>query len=222
MPRAKKRDEAVSEKKMKKVARKVVEKELDRNIEIKKTEIISNINPGTAATNSSGSIISLSSLITQGDDSAQRIGNKIKIVSYKSRMYLRPQVNYTTDPTYVRAILFRDKTKSATLPTVGDLLNPPVTNLSFLTVEALQSKRFEILYDKLLTLDPLGGAAGTFYTTQTYQSIKRNFKMKNKFAEFTDAGGAYSGQLYYLIISNLPTANSPGITFRDEIQWQDA
>jgi len=130
--------------------------------------------------------------------------------------------DYTANPTYFRYILFMDKRKaSVAAPAVGDVLEPSVTNLSFYNIAALTNSRFKILYDKIFSLDPWGGATGSFYTSKTFQNLQKKFKV-NRYAGWDDNGVPYYNHIYQLLISNLSTAESPSFTSRIEVVYEDA
>lgn len=129
------------DKKITRVARQVVAKEMADEVEHKaysRADIVSTISDA-------GSVFSISNTLSQGDGITERIGDKIKIKS----LFCRLNVNAASAATYntLRLIIFR--WNSAGTPTVGDILSLTTTatirHLSQLNY--LNRRLYQIKYD---------------------------------------------------------------------------
>lgn len=83
--------------------------------------------------------------VTQGDDSTNRDGRKISIVSSQIRAVMRP-----TGADKFRVIVLIDKQSNGLTPVAGDILTAPSNVLSPLTMDF--KERFRVIYDNFNTL----------------------------------------------------------------------
>jgi len=216
------------------VAKKVkryVKRALDANIEDKIGNFTTSIAPGDAQTNYNGSVHQVLP-ISQGDTLASRQGNIIRpkrmYVTWfaQSNTYLAE--NYLDGDTveYATAAVFRliifyvsQQTAAATPPTVGTVLSSVGTALapvSPLTAASLSNDRYKIIYDKVVHLDDGGGwsKGGKVILSS---SLPRNVHYQG--ANTTDLG---KNQLFYLVISDRDTGDSPSFRIGTTFWYQDA
>lgn len=163
---------------------------------------------GSAAIDTSGTVSSLS-LIAQGLDYQNRIGDSIKLQRIEFR--LRWQVG-TGVATYVRTLLVRDLDNYGTKPTLGDVLQT-VSILS--PKDYLNADRFSILYDELGTLNQSD--------TNSVSTFEMAHEGHIKYLGTTAADASNGkGSLYLMFLSNEAAgANAPTVTLHTRIYYTD-
>jgi len=99
-----------------------------------------------------GGTSSLSTGVILGDGSTQRDGVQIKPETLKIRWVSQNTSSILTEQ--ARLIVFQDRQANGTLTTVTELLNTADVNSQYNPVTMLEQKRFRILCDRTMDLNP--------------------------------------------------------------------
>lgn len=189
------------------MVKRIVKKQLAREIEIKRVDGISNLSPlmGVAA-------IHLFNGIALGNDDFQRIGNQVtnKYIKCKG------DVTFPDSTNKVRVLLLQDKQPNGAFPTIGDLFTfttQPI--VSFLTPDS--KARFNVLRDKVYS----GGSQGP-----TSRPLDWYVPLKNTRTVYSAAGDsivAIRTNAYYLVaISDSTVVPNPVVNLACRIAYTDA
>lgn len=198
------------DRRVEKVATRVVAKQLEEEVEMKaydRAEIINTV-PDT------GAIYSLSNTLPQGTGFNQRIGDKIKIKS----LYCRVECVANSAATFnnLRVIIFRWLSQGS--PVVGDILQlttgATIRHLSQLNYE--NRRLYQIKYDNTYLLSD--NTAVDIPAVQIDKFFIKNFG--DAYWE-TAATNPVSGHVYMLVISDSPT-NLPQIAMTPRVKYTDA
>lgn len=163
---------------------------------------------GTSAIDTAGAVTSMS-LIAQGLDYQNRIGDSIKLQRIEFRV--RWTVGTGTG-TFIRTLLVRDLDNYGTKPTIGDVLQT-VSVLS--PKDYLNADRFSILYDELGTLNQSeANSVSTF-------DMAHEGHIKYLGTTAADASNG-KGSLYMMFLSNEAAgATSPTVVLHTRIYYTD-
>lgn len=175
-------------------------------------------NYSTALVN--GGVVQLLSGIAQGDTGSTRDGDKISIKSIK----IRGQIKWTpiggtpaNTPSFFRLVVFRDKQQIAdTAPSVADVVSGGNAS-SLYSLTYYQMKRFKILKDMTLTLNPPNSIN---VATQILQ--KKLFKLTivpdvaQTIFNGANATDTQRGHFYMILIPDVVSANTQ---MDNDINW---
>lgn len=182
------------------------------NVEYKKIDTANTISVGTAT-------ITNLTLIPQGDDNNERVGNSIlhKYVTFKSN--LSGNTSNTAIGAVVRMVIFRFARSDGTIPSVGDILETTNNPLSAYARDLTRRDDMEVIRDKLWTVTNSTGSA------KSILQYKFNYTFpENKHQKFTGIGSTEtsvkSGGVYMLLVSD-QTVNSPEFDFYSRITYVD-
>ncbi len=156
----------------------------------------------TADPNATGAVVPLTA-IAQGDDIANRQGNKIRAKHMSVRGHI--QINASATASHGRMIIIRDNNGSTTIPTIANLF----TDASTMRVgknklgDPQSNSRFSILWDYTYTLDAVNHSQLYFKYTET---LDHHIYYTGSAA--TDEG---KGHLYLFTVSNEGT-NDPVVS----------
>jgi hypothetical protein len=168
--------------------------------------------------NQSGFAAALS-LTAQGDNVTEREGDSIKIQSFElcasvSRGAAAPATQYDA----VRVMVVRDLQNTGSVPLVSDILETvgtvtaPYQPVDFLNGSDL-NKRFTIVYDELLVLDPSNPIKMvTFKTMHDCHTFYRGT---------TNAIGSAGNGTYFLVCVSNAAATVPSIDYSTRIRFTD-
>lgn len=145
--------------------------------------------PETTGTIWSSSLIN----IVQGTGESQRIGRKVTVsgigLHWTANLQVQSEAQFASD-TY-RVILYQDKQTNGTAAVPSDLLEAPVSILSFRNLA--NSNRFRILYDKNFEINAkTGGETASVFTTGQITAIPKMWVATNVACEFSGTTGNIS------------------------------
>ncbi len=165
----------------------------------------------TVDPNTTGAVVNLTA-IAQGDDIANRQGNKIraKYISVKGNV----KINASATSTHLRMMIVRDNNGSTTQPAITDLYADANTfraNLNKLG-DPQSNSRFSILWDKFVMLD----AVNLEQVPVSWTSSLDHHIFYSGTAS-TDEG---KGNLY-LFISSSEATNDPSVTANAMVKFID-
>lgn len=211
---------------MAKAVIKLVDRKIHANEENKYFDLSQVIAAGTVATNNAGSIVLLSG-IQQGQTFATRIGEIVSPQSIEFRFDTTAFQTQSLISSNLRVIIFQDRQiRTSTLPTVADVLETVVFN-SPLNHINVNSKRFNILMDKVMTLDPNtfnpgSGVALAVWTTQTSQRMTKRIRLSGKIYYTNATTGTERNNMYILYLSDQFAATSPSVNCYSRLIFEDA
>lgn len=187
----------------------VVKSMIGLNLEHKRSNLlISSTIPST------GQILCLNQVITEGDGISQRTGRLINFTGMTLR-YTRVVNSLTNNTSNVRTIVFLDTQNQGVFPAVTDVLtstNPP----SGFEVVNAQQHRFRILYD---THESLCASSSTHRRSDT---IRFRQKFQIHYGGATDvAASLRKNAIFFLVIANNVVAG-PDYDLGVELQFTDA
>jgi len=206
-------------------------------IELKFKDVV---DAGTTITNTG--VQDLLCPIVQDDTASGRNGNRVFPTSIHIRAELitdPDQVSVLNGPTWIRCILFWDRQPNGAAPTIvgasntQSLLDNTVVNLGYLSPRNFNTiKRYKILYDKVITLNPqvvLTTVAGPPSTSQVVpMGYYLNFTKKlGRMIQFNDTTGVIgsieTNSLYIMYICNVTAgANQPQVVAGYRLYYRDA
>lgn len=209
--RYRKRTKNNFDKRVAKVAKQVVARELADEVELKsyqRSEVV-----GQPITNA-GTRFSLTDLIPIGDTSAQRSGDKVKLKS----VFVRMQVNASTTASYdnVRIIVFRWNSKGT--PTVSDILalttNVNIRHLSQLNHD--NRSLFQVKMDQTFIVSDYNNA-------DLPAVVIDKFYIQNIGDGFWEIGSVtpVKGHLHMIVISD-SSVNNPEFSMTARVRYTDA
>lgn len=114
-----------------------------------------------------GSVYTNLVVIPQGDTESMRNGRKVmlKSVSIRGRIYIQPQANSANTSDIIRILLVQDKQANGVAFTPPMVLAGTPDYLAYRNLA--NTSRFNILFDKSISLNSLGGVA-----TDSFESVK--------------------------------------------------
>jgi len=146
-----------------------------------------------------------------------RIGDKIRVVSLKSRIWLTAGDAYNR----VRLTIFAwsQGSSGATPPTAADVYedasSSPNALVSYFNTDRLRAKNVKIMWDKTFAFNPPNG------TNQMVKLQNVFFKMNRNMA-FDSATGAVRTYTYWILAtSDSALAPSPTFDFYTRMTWTD-
>lgn len=173
-------------------------------------------NAGTSAAISSTGSITVVNHAAQGDDHTERTGRSIRCMDFYMRLTAASHASATH--TFVRSIVFRDKSGNGSVPAVGDVLNT-ADHLSMLNTNF--GKRFTVIADETISIE--GSAAGGGDVAKFYK-VYRNLRGDThvEFNTGTAGTGAdiNTGAMYHLLISDQAT-NTPTVDWISRVKYID-
>jgi len=169
------------------------------NVEYKRADISSSLNPGTA-----GAILDITQ-IAQGDGDQNRDGLQCKVVSVRTRWQLTQHASATQ--TFVRMMWFIDNEQDGAAPTPSEVLEDVDTSG---LPNYVNRKRFSILKDVTYSLGDQTIADGKWY---------RKLNMIANW-ETTTAASHRNNALYFLYCSN-EASNTPTLVIRHRTRFLD-
>lgn len=208
---------------------KIVDKKIHANEEDKYFDLSQVIASGTAVTNNAGSIVLLSGVL-QGVTFATRVGEMINPRKLELRIdatSFPSTANAAVFDTNFRIIVFQDRQiRTSTLPTVADVLETVAYNSPFNHV-GINSKRFHILMDRWISLDPnfydaVANTGIALFDTQTSQKLHKVIKLKSKIAYTNASTGTERNNIYILYLSDQATGTAPSINVYSRLIFEDA
>lgn len=182
--------------------KKYVKKVMSKAIEQKHTDATWTAVPQS----STCAFLAITSLITQGVQYLQRIGDKIRLKKLK----IRVQLDAADSSNAFRIIVFRWKQDTSTVaPTAADLLDLQYadgTQYCYLNPEGalVEKKPYEILWDKTYELI-LG-------TNTAVRNVFKTINLKDALLQFRGTSVNGVGHLYVMTVSDSGTATHPSIT----------
>lgn len=210
--------------------KKYVKRVIDNRCEHKVFDLAQTIASGTVATNNSGSVVCMSA-VAEGNAYNQREGEVIQAKSFEIKLDATSvaETNPAGFPfvTNLRVIIFQDhQIKSSTVPAVADVLEAVAynSNISHISINA---RRFHILCDKWLSLDPnfFSGTAtqtASTFTTQTCQTLHKKMKPSQKITFTNSTTGADLNNIYIMYLSDQATVNAPSVNVYSRLIFEDA
>ncbi|UYD39136.1 MAG: capsid protein [Wigfec virus K19_668] len=148
-------------------------------------------------------------LIAQGDGTADRTGNRIKMFSTNAN--IRVTINSLASNTCVRIIMFMDRQANGSVPALSELLNNGATIANY---NHDYAQRFPILADRKVNLSISG-------KQETTLRIYRKLGMHTDYDGATaSAGDIVTNSLYIFIISDEGT-NTPTVVVRNQLLFVD-
>jgi hypothetical protein len=174
------------------------------NIETKSFLLYTTSNPSTTTS------VEYASGILQGTDQGQRVGNSIKLhdITITGSLYF----NSSSNQTFVRLLLIRDMENSGSLPTAAQIFE--TTGNPYSPLNFTNSKRFSVLVDNFMTVDPTSNRSLIF---RENVSLERHVSYRTSVATI---GGAAEGTLYWVSLSNEAT-NTPSLTTYLQFTYTD-
>lgn len=146
--------------------------------------------------------------ISEGSDYNQRTGISVKGVSSYLRYSCRLDPAATLNQ--IRVIMFEDKENQGTTPGGNDLLENGAFYLS--PINHVNGQRWNILYDKMVTLDVNGRAV---VDLKSYKTLNTHYKWSS-----TTGTSTYNSSIYLGFISDNNT-NSPIVDFYHRLRFVD-
>lgn len=216
--------------KVTKSVKKYVKNVLNKAIETERADYAVSIAAGTAATNSTGTIVPLSYNAIQLINAPNvPEGDYINHISSHLKMSMQSVVenNVATNPhaTQLRAIMFHWRDEA--LPTVADILEFGGWN-DFINHQLRHD--FTVMFDRLYQLDPIyitdvttatQAQAAYIFTSQSLQHVTKNSSKKFKI-EIAAGPGPYNGNVFLLLVSDQATAFSPSVDISYRFMYKDA
>lgn len=160
--------------------------------------------------NNTGTVTVLSNL-AQGDNNITRHGSNVSCTSIQWRLRFAADVD-SIAPTIIRHMIFWDAQPNGATPVVAEVLDASViTALVFAPYHSDFQKRFKILYDKTMVLNPLlvsdfDPATGTTTTVAAASMIDRGKRKLSRVAKYDTNTGTItdiqSNSLISLLVSN--------------------
>lgn len=174
------------------------------------TKIVETIGSTTTQADTTGVVVPLTQMEQGLDYINNRVGDSIKLQKIEIRY--RMTINSSTTNTQVRVILFRDLDGYGTAPTIADVLQ----TVSILSPENfLKKDRFSILYDELVTLDAGGDSSAV-------GDIHIPHEGHVKYLGSTSAAASNGkGSVYFLVLSNETSVNSPFFAHHERVYFTD-
>nr|WRQ64671.1 structural protein [Riboviria sp.] len=148
-----------------------------------------------AATTTAGTVVQLTTGISQGDSNSTRTGDQIMI--HHLKFYFR--FTAVTTSQSVRVVLFRDRLNQSALPAVADLLINGVWISPYTTTKQIQEKRFTILLDETLDCNINGE------TVKSMTVERSNIGRCSYTGNAGTASDAGPGALFFIIIGSAST-----------------
>jgi len=127
-------------------------------------------------------------------------------------MRFRIENNSAVTNTQIRVLMFRDLDGYGTLPTIANVLQT-VDILSPLNF--LKKERFSVLYDEIVTLDQGGDSSAVADVHIPHEGHVKY--LGTTAAEASDG----KGSVYFLILSNQASGNSPFFAHHERVYFTD-
>jgi len=178
------------------------------NIESK----IIDISASNTSIPATGTVVCLSQVV-QGLDYNNRVGDSLRLqrLTFRARLF----ENGSATNSVVRVLIFRDLDGYGTAPTTGTVLdslggnNNPLSHYNW-----LNSDRFSILFDEMLTLDTAGTPSYPVYFDSSHQGHVKYLG--------TSAAAASNGKgSVYLLFCSDEATNTPTIAYSSRIVFTD-
>lgn len=215
----------------KKTVKKMIHRALDVAQEDKFFETDTTVAAGTAATNTTGTVTSLFNM-AEGITENTRIARQVKIKYLQFHLGATSvqltAVNPAVFDTHLRIIVFQDNGTNGTAPAVTDVIASAGVTVfdSLRNTIGLKQKRFRILYDRIMDLDPnVQTVSSVLFTSSTSQQSKTIKKyMKGAKVSYLSSAAAVpdKGGIFLLLLSNQGTATSPAFEMVTRICFEDA
>lgn len=199
---------------------------IDRELETKRISLHSN---GTIAVTGT---LTLISNIAQGVTNITRVGEYVRL----KRLLLNWRVNapsgglFTAADNYnnVRIVVFRWKLSDAAVsPAIGNILEPTATDPTVALYNFDQAERFQVLYDKRVTVFNTAVYNGSGIDTRPGPDhSKVNEKpiyvgLNNMPIEFEGNTATGTGQIYLLMVSDSAFSPHPAVAVEAAIEYID-
>lgn len=162
----------------------------------------------SAAITTTGSIARISN-IGQGDDFEDRQGRSIKVVSLAVNW--QAEMSTAATGTLVRFMIVADMSADGVDPTLAEILDTVVVRSH---MDLNNSRRFKVLYNKLIALSDNGASNKVFSKFLTL-----NHHVKYRGTDDTE-GSAAEGNMYVLRLSDEAT-NTPTVGFNLRLRFID-
>lgn len=178
--------------------------------------------------------LALLTVIDQGTDINQRVGDKVKLQDITFNAILSGGLNSTSGAgsvysNSVRIIVFQDMNDDSTAPVIADVLQASTNTVSHMGwLPQNVSKRFRFIYDKLLQVNKIDNSTATSTAVVTYTSdsyrVLRFHKKLSKYSACTWYGNANGniskGHLYLLLLGDSNT-DFPTINYSFRTRYRD-
>ncbi len=165
----------------------------------------------TADPNSSGAVVNLTA-IAQGDDIANRQGNKIRAKYIKCKGTI--VINASATTSVLRMMIVRDNNGSTTIPAITSLFTDVTTffNNNNKLGDPQTNSRFTIMFDRFVQLDAVNKSQAVVNWSRTLDH--------HIFYTGTAATNEGKGNMYLFIASNEAT-NDPVVTVDAMVKFID-
>lgn len=198
-----------------KAVKKYVQKRIEHDAEDHYFDVTASQGAGGANYSSAGTVEVLSA-VAQGDSYSGRTGEQINPKSLMIRFYAQGNPSWT-NPSNLRVIVFQDmQIRSSTLPTVADILET-TSYISDINHIAVNAKRFRILMDRHVVLDP---TAANLYADGSGINFNLSRKLNGKITYTNSSTGTQKGNIFMLVISDQAT-NTPGFTYYSRLVFDE-
>lgn len=209
---------------------KIAKSVLSRRSETKCFPIFSS--SANVAVSTSGVFTSLTN-ITQGASNFQRVGNEVTLSRIRFHMTIAPSQGAGADDyNRVRVIIFRWKEDDAiNSPTaINEILDNASSGAGLVGVDwpvnYQDRSDYEILYDKVHTLNPMfaftsAGAATTDWAQSDAKTIRVNKRLNHKVV-FNGTATEGHSKLYLLVMSDSSAPAHPSYGFAGQILYKDS
>lgn len=181
------------------------------NPEFKMKEVYSSATVNTTPT------ISLLNGLTKGDDIGNRDGRSILMKSLNLQATIIVNAS-TTIGSFVRCMVFIDKSPSGVSPTYTEILDTSTITQPILAQRNLNfRKRFVILRDQLIEVSPGSGGKGLYCFNYYKKLAMHTIYDASDAGDITDIS---NNALYFLTVSN-EGVNTPTVTLCSRVRFLD-
>ncbi len=179
------------------------------NVEQKFFDVSNNINVGT------GSNISNLSNVAEGSDYNNRDGNSILIQSIEFSGWISALNANLTGSTPCRIMLFVDRLQRGSDPVLSDILEVTTAGNAIVSpVLHYTADRFQVLYDKVITLSS-GSGAGQYF------SFEKKLHQHVMFQNTTGADASNWTGAFFLSVVSTDNTNPPVLYFYNRLVFTD-
>lgn len=163
-----------------------------------------------------GTIVQLTNL-SQGNTNITRVGNGIKIASIYAKAIFC--INASATVTQIRYMLVQDKQVNGAIFATADLIESVTDVRSVISPRNIDNtKRFRILHDKLIILNPnISAVVSTCRYIKIYKKLDMHVRYDGNAGDITDL--TQSG-LFMVFIGNQPT-NAPTVNLDVRVRFLD-
>jgi hypothetical protein len=155
------------------------------------------------------------SLIQQGVDVSNRLGDSIKLQGLTTMLSITPQP--LTPFNYVRLMMVRDSEARATVPLFSDIINTSLGPLQVMQYNYFTyQKRFSILYDEVFVMNP-----ATLYYSGFSKTVHTSHNGHIKWEGNGVTSSSFGEGQIYLIYLTTAAANGPVLDWITRFAYTD-